>query len=234
MLIFRRPAKSFLPHRPSKPTRSAFQSWPGTASLLHSPLAMGNRKERLIVPSLLIFCLFSLAGCANLSPVPESLRHKAKGQPLLSEIAADPAAFQGRIVIFGGRIIETRLFEKGSIALLSQRPLSAHDVPLRTTESSGRILVEYEGRLDPAVYSPGKRLVVAGRVLPNPALRPGPTIRLEGIRLCLWPHEPKMIEEEQKKELAAYGSIDEYGAIDQYWNPIGWEPNVMGWGPGWW
>jgi outer membrane lipoprotein len=160
---------------------------------------MGNRKERLVVPNLLIFCLFSLAGCANLSPVPESLRHEAKGQPLLSEIAADPAAFQGRIVIFGGRIIETRLFEKGSVVLLSQRPLSAHDVPLRTTESGGRILIEYEGRLDPAVYSPGKRLVVAGRVLPNPTLRPGPTIRLEAIRLSLWPHEPKMIEEEQKK-----------------------------------
>ncbi|WP_018290265.1 Slp family lipoprotein [Verrucomicrobium sp. 3C] len=195
---------------------------------------MGNHKERLVGASLLIFLLFSLPGCANLSPLPESLRHKAKGQPLLSEIASDPAAYQGRIVIFGGRIIETRLFEKGSIVLLSQRPLSAHDVPLRTAESGGRILVEYEGRLDPAVYSPGKRLTVAGRLLPNPALRPGPTIRLEAIRFCLWPHEPKTIEEEQNKKLAAYGSIDEYGAIDQYWNPIGWEPDVMGWGPGWW
>ncbi|MDD4932967.1 MAG: Slp family lipoprotein [Methylacidiphilaceae bacterium] len=195
---------------------------------------MGNRNRRLVFFGLWIFFLLSLGGCANLSPVPESLRHKAKGQPLLSEIAADPAAYQDRIVLFGGRIIETRLFEKGSVVLLSQRPLSAHDEPLRTAESGGRILIEYEGRLDPEVYSPGKRLTVAGRVLPNPALRPGPTIRLEGIRLCLWPHEPKMIAEEQKKELAAYGSIDDYGAIDQYWNPIGWEPNVMAWGAGWW
>ncbi|MGD9896762.1 MAG: Slp family lipoprotein [Candidatus Methylacidiphilaceae bacterium] len=195
---------------------------------------MGDRKNRLISSSLSLLFLLSLAGCATLSPVPESLRHRAKGQPLFSELAADPAAFQGRIVIFGGRIIETRLFEKESIVLISQRPLSVKDEPLRVAESGGRILAEYRGRLDPAVYTPGKRITVAGRVLPNPALRPGPTIRLDAIRLCLWPHEPRVIEEEQKKQLATYGSIDEYGAIDQYWNPIGWEPTVMGWGTGWW
>ncbi|VVM07840.1 hypothetical protein MAMC_01859 [Methylacidimicrobium cyclopophantes] len=195
---------------------------------------MGECKERLAFAGLWIFLLSSLTGCANVSPVPESLRHQAKGQPLFTEIAANPAAFQGRIVILGGRIIETRLYEKRSIVLVSQRPLSPHDQPLATAESGGRILVKYEGRLDPAVYAPGKRIVVAGRVLPRPALHPGPTISMEAIRLCLWPREKKVIEEEQQKELAAYGSIDEYGPIEQYWNPIGWEPTVMGWGVGWW
>ncbi|QSR84331.1 Slp family lipoprotein [Methylacidimicrobium sp. B4] len=169
-----------------------------------------------------------------MSPIPDSLRKRAKGQPLLSQIAADPAAYQGRIVVFGGRIIETRLYEKESLVLISQRSLTQHDEPVRTAESGGRILAEYPGRLDPAVYSPGKRITVAGRVLPTPPLSHGPTIRIEGIRFCLWPHEPKVIEDVQKKELAAYGSIDEYGAIEQYWNPVGWEPTVTGWGSGWW
>ncbi len=169
-----------------------------------------------------------------MSPIPQALRNRAKGQPLFSQIAADPAAYQGRIVILGGRIIETRLYEKESIVLISQRSLTQHDEPVRTAESGGRMLVEYQGRLDPAVYSPGKRITVAGRVLPTPPLPRGPTIRMEGIRFCLWPHEPKVVEDVQKKELAAYGSIDEYGAIEQYWNPVGWEPTVTGWSGGWW
>ncbi len=190
---------------------------------------MDNGKTGLAVFCLSIFALLPLAGCASMSPIPESFRHRAKGQPLLSQIAADPAAYPDRTVIFGGRIIETRLYEKESIVLISQRPLSLHDEPLQTSESEGRILAEYRGRLDPAVYSPGKRITVVGRVVPTPALRPGPTIRLEGIHFCLWPHEPKTIEAEQKSGLAAYGSIDEYGAIEQYWNPVGWEPTVTGW-----
>lgn len=169
-----------------------------------------------------------------MSPIPESFRRQAKDQPLLAQIAADPAAYEGRTVIFGGRIIETRLYEKGSIVLVSQRPLTAGDEPVRTAESGGRILAEYRGRLDPAVYSPGKRITVVGRVLATSPLRRGPTIRLEGIRFCLWPHEPMVIEEEQKRELAAYGSIDEYGAIEPYANPIGWEPTATGWSTGWW
>ncbi|WP_255551656.1 Slp family lipoprotein [Methylacidimicrobium sp. B4] len=195
---------------------------------------MRDGKTRLAVSSLWILLLLPLAGCASMSPIPDSLRKRAKGQPLLSQIAADPAAYQGRIVVFGGRIIETRLYEKESLVLISQRSLTQHDEPVRTAESGGRILAEYPGRLDPAVYSPGKRITVAGRVLPTPPLSHGPTIRIEGIRFCLWPHEPKVIEDVQKKELAAYGSIDEYGAIEQYWNPVGWEPTVTGWGSGWW
>lgn len=195
---------------------------------------MDHEKTRKVLSFFWLLLLLPLAGCASMSPIPESLRRQAKGQPLLSQIAADPAAYQGRVVIFGGRIIESRLYAKESIVLISQRPLTRHDEPVQTAESGGRILAEYRGRLDPTVYSPGKRITVAGRVLPTPALPHGPTIRIEGIRFCLWPHERKVIEEIQQKQLADYGSIDEYGAIEQYYNPVGWKPAVTGWGSDWW
>lgn len=203
-------------------------------AVVHSLPAMGTGTKRLALFCLWTLPLLPLAGCANLSPIPEPLRKKAAGQPLLSQIAADPAAYQGRIVIFGGRIIESHVYEKGSIVLISQRPLSRHDRPARTAESGGRILVEYRGRLDPAVYSPGKRITVAGRVLAGPPLRRGPTIRIEGIYFCLWPHEPKAVEEEQQQGLAAAGALDEYGATEQYWNSVGWEPTVTMGTEGWW
>lgn len=211
-----------------------FYAWKGKRAVVHSLPAMGTGTKRLAVFCLWTLPLLPLAGCANISPIPESLRKQAKDQPLFSQIAADPAAYKGRMVIFGGRIIESRVYEKGSIVLISQRPLSRHDRPVRTAESGGRILVEYTGRLDPAVYSPGKRITVAGRVLAGSPLPRGPTIRIEGVHFCLWPHEAALVEEEQQQGPAAYSPLDEYGATAQYWNSVGWEPTVTMGTEGWW
>jgi outer membrane lipoprotein len=105
-------------------------------------------------------------------------------------IAADPAGARGKTVLLGGTIVQT--VPKPGLTEIDvvQKSLDSSGAPRLTDRSEGRFLVVSEQFLDPAVYSPGRDITVAGEVLDPQTHRIGeidyryPVIH--AIELRLW------------------------------------------------
>jgi outer membrane lipoprotein len=105
-------------------------------------------------------------------------------------IAADPPGAKGKTVLLGGTIVQT--VPKAGLTEIDvvQKSLDSSGAPRLTDRSEGRFLVVSEQFLDPAVYSPGRDITVAGEVLDPQTHRIGeidyryPVIH--AIELRLW------------------------------------------------
>lgn len=103
-----------------------------------------------------------LSGCVTY-PIAKNLQQQAK--PLtLSQVAANPGACQGTIVIWGGRIIKTVNEVNSSAIYVLQLPLDSSGKPRVDANTSGRFIASSPGFLDPEVYKPGRLITVAGAI----------------------------------------------------------------------
>ena len=97
----------------------------------------------------------------------------------------------GKIVMLGGKIIETTGSETFSEITVLQLPLGRRDRPQDGDRSRGRYLVRSEQFLDPAIYQKGSRLTVVGRLSRSEVRSIGgfqyayPLV--EAIEIKLWP-----------------------------------------------
>ena len=113
-----------------------------------------------IIGSAAIFLLMTGCGAA-ISP---ELRAQVDPAVAFKAVFQDPDAYKGKVVLWGGEIIQVRNAKDGTWIELLQRPLGGDDRPIRDSASEGRFLVRHSGFLDPAVYAPGREMTVAGAV----------------------------------------------------------------------
>jgi len=114
--------------------------------------------------SILLLVMLSLAsGCAHV--VSKDLRDAAEKTVPVIELFKNPAAYQGRIFILGGTIVNSSNSPEGTYIEVVEKPLDYRGRPEHTDISRGRFIVLYEGYLDPAIFSPGRDVTVAGEVL---------------------------------------------------------------------
>jgi len=106
--------------------------------------------------------LFILAGCA---PV---ISEKTLGQMdrglNLEEVLKDPGAYTGRTIVLGGTILAVENLEGRTVAEVIEQEMNSHLKPITPENSAGRFLVEFDGFKDPAVYTKGRRITVAGTI----------------------------------------------------------------------
>jgi outer membrane lipoprotein len=119
-----------------------------------------------------------LAGCAHVI---------SKG------VLKNPDAYKGKTVLFGGDIIETQNLPEKTLVVVLQRPLGRRGQPATGDVSEGRFIVQAPGFLDAAIYSPGRKITVAGTVV-GKEVRPLGEIQytypiIERRELYLWPIE---------------------------------------------
>jgi outer membrane lipoprotein len=106
--------------------------------------------------------LAALTGCASY-PVSKSLRKQAK--PLtVAEVAANPAAHAGTIVIWGGKVIKTVNNTNGGNIYVLALPLTCHEAPERYAVTTGRFIAHSRGFVDPEVFKKGRLITVAGEI----------------------------------------------------------------------
>jgi outer membrane lipoprotein len=80
-------------------------------------------------------------------------------------ILRDFDTYQGRLVLMGGEIIETRNLEEATVIEVLQKPLGrGTDRPLENTQADGRFFIRYRTFKDPYVFKQGKEITVAGIV----------------------------------------------------------------------
>ncbi len=113
---------------------------------------------------LYLFVLFVLAVVCGCSPITKELRHESA--PLtFAEVFKDPAAYKGKIVVWGGEIAAIVNQKDGtSLVEVIERPLDWREEPKRTEASGGRFLVLVEKFVDPHIYRPDREITVAGEI----------------------------------------------------------------------
>ncbi len=115
----------------------------------------------IVLPMVLLSACFS-----GVKAVPEDLRPIITPNLTFQEVIMDPAASVGKTVLVGGVILQTTVYEGGTILEVIQKPLGRRDRPLETDQSAGRFLVEKAGQfLDPGIYKEGREITIVGEII---------------------------------------------------------------------
>jgi len=111
--------------------------------------------KKIALMAILIF----LSGCASI--ISSDVLKDVDRSISLQVVQANPDAFKGRKVIWGGIIVKTTNLETVTEIEVLETALAYNDVPT-DAKSRGRFLIRVKGYLDAAVYTAGKGVTVAG------------------------------------------------------------------------
>jgi outer membrane lipoprotein len=118
-----------------------------------------NMKLRRILSSIIAGgVLMVVAGCSP--PFPKEMLVQVDRNIVFADLAKDPEAYAGHLVMLGGMIVTTTNLPEGAEIEVLQKPLDSQGRPLATDETGGRFLVLVARFLDAAVYQRGRSLTV--------------------------------------------------------------------------
>ena len=107
--------------------------------------------------------LLAVGGCGGV--LSKETRESSTPLDSFAELRSDLKSFQGRTVILGGEVIETRNKPDSTTLLILEKPLGSAQRPTAEDVSGGRFMVRFGRYRDPVLLSPGRRVTVAGKVL---------------------------------------------------------------------
>ncbi len=114
-------------------------------------------------PLFMLILVYLLTGCApvisrgTMALVDKSLNFK--------EIIKDPELYRTRVVLLGGTILSTKNLPQKTMLEILEFPLDSFQKPITSKMSGGRFIAIYNGYLDPAIYSQGRLITIAGEVI---------------------------------------------------------------------
>lgn len=117
-----------------------------------------NSAKMLIIAAVLLI----IAGCGPV--ISENVLKTVDRDIEFRSVAADPARYNGKSVVFGGTILNIDNLEGVTVMEVVQEGLNSQLKPVERNESAGRFLVKFDRFIDPAIFSIGKRITVAGVV----------------------------------------------------------------------
>lgn len=112
---------------------------------------------------LLCLLVLTTAGCAH--GISATLRQQADATLSFAQLHKHPEAYVDRVVILGGEIVQTSNRASETQLEVLQKPLGRFEQPCLTDDSDGRFMARCDAYLDPSVYTQGREVTVAGRVL---------------------------------------------------------------------
>jgi outer membrane lipoprotein len=110
---------------------------------------------------LLLLLATALASCAH--AVSREAREAADTKVDMEDLFAQPSAYEGRTVLIGGFLINATAADVSELEVL-EAPLDWRGRPGDSDRSRGRFIVRHQDHLDPAIYSPGRPVALAGTV----------------------------------------------------------------------
>jgi outer membrane lipoprotein len=119
-----------------------------------------KREFRLFI---LLSLLVWLTGCAHV--ISSQLRAEARKDLSFASVLADPQAYEGETVIWGGRIIDTHNEEGLTLIKVLQVPLDYTEMPENEEMSQGRFLAQFHGYVDPEIYRKSRMITLAGKIV---------------------------------------------------------------------
>lgn len=118
-------------------------------------------KKWVLVPAFLAV-LLNMTGCAHV--ISSEMREMAKSRPSFSAALANPEAYKGQTVIWGGIILDTINREDATLIVVLETPLDYEGMPTERWRSEGRFLAKVGRYVDKEVYRPDYPITVAGEI----------------------------------------------------------------------
>lgn len=120
---------------------------------------------------------FLISGCAY--PISTEWRQQAKEDLTFLQVVRNPEAYIGKIVIWGGLIMETSNPSDGGEIRILQGTLDSDEYPHEEI-TYGRFIAKASTFLDPVIYSKGRKITLAGQVI-------GQEVVPSGVMLLTYP-----------------------------------------------
>ncbi|MEJ2034278.1 MAG: Slp family lipoprotein, partial [Deltaproteobacteria bacterium] len=120
------------------------------------------RMPRFMICLACLFLSFALFRCA--SPIAKVYRQEAV-PARFSLVHENPANYEGDTVVWGGAIIRTIPTKEGATIYILETKLGFRDKPKASDTSKGRFIAKTNKRLDPLIYSSGRKITMAGKVI---------------------------------------------------------------------
>lgn len=142
-----------------------------------------------------IFAALLTAGCTSV--ITKEVRTMVDETAGINEVLSMPERYRGSTVLWAGNIINTRNFGDHTVVEVLEKPADYQGRPKDVDISNGRFLARTESFLDPAIYSIGRQITIAGKVEGIETAPVGeynytyPVISI--IELHLWPVEAEII-----------------------------------------
>ena len=109
------------------------------------------------------FILLTLVACVH--PISKGLRETLDSQISMAGLFASPDAYVGKKVMVGGIIVETRNFPDKSEIEVVQKDIDFSGGVSAKDETVGRFIFRQRGYLESEVYSKGREIIGAGKVV---------------------------------------------------------------------
>ncbi|MBN2297536.1 MAG: Slp family lipoprotein [Deltaproteobacteria bacterium] len=147
------------------------------------------------IKNILLFFLTAallLAGCTSV--IPRDVLSKVDEPVSIRDVQDHPDSFSASRVLWAGIILDIQNSKDHTIIEVLQKPSDYQGRPKAVDTSDGRFLARYNGFLDPAVYSEGREVTIAGELEGIKNLSIGeyaytyPFVLVTEIHL--WPLEP--------------------------------------------
>ncbi len=118
------------------------------------------KKRFLVYPFLLL--LSFVFGCAPIAST--ELKAGADTSLNFKEVQQNPAIYKGKVVRWGGEIIQVLPRENGALIEVLDWPLNWRGKPRKTVAFHGKFLIFVKEALDPSVYQRGDRITISGEI----------------------------------------------------------------------
>lgn len=146
--------------------------------------------SRRVLPLLFPVLVLFFTGCGP-KVIPKEYEEKIDKKVTFEEVKRNPEAFQGKRILVGGEIIETRNLQGKTEIEVLQKPLGRDREPIPVDESEGRFILIHPSFLDPTVFRSGRRITAVGVVSGSRSQKIGETEMiypiLESEHIHLWP-----------------------------------------------
>ena len=126
---------------------------------------MSDRREirfRLVLP--IVFFAALVSGCGA-HVISTELREEAAPGVSFPQVLRNPSAYPGKIVIWGGTVIDVRNRQDGAVIRVLEAPLDYEGLPGPRETTRGRFLAEVPEFQDPEVFRNGRKVTIAGEVV---------------------------------------------------------------------
>jgi outer membrane lipoprotein len=177
---------------------------------------------------LLSMLVWGQTGCVAV--LSSQVRQYADRTITFEHVRAMPEASSGRTVILGGEIARVWNVPGATWIEVVHRPLDAQDQPILTARSEGHFVVRCDRYLNPLLYTAGRSVTVAGRVLGTHTDTVGERTEavplLACIEIYLWP--PATVTEVHPS-LEWWWEWDPWYWHPWYWHPWSWRPHDRHW-----
>ena len=156
---------------------------------------MSAMMKKYLRPLLLSSILFLIPGCVYV--ISKDVRREVTRDLSLKEVIKNPDAYKGKVVLWGGVIIESKNLKEGTQVVVLEKDLNSWGRPKESDESQGRFIVFQSGYLDTSIYRRDREITVAGEITGKKVL---PIDEIEYTYPVLSPREIHLWSEEKKAE----------------------------------